>query len=506
MAKQTRFEIFGGAISDCEKTPITRPGSVQRFCALLVLNRKTLIPEHMSSNLRDFIGSGQDSRPLDLNLLLGENAFKKITEMVKSRKGLRAFRLPSSDSLYAQVHLSASHVLVEIERDFHSSCREAIRHFDLASEMRDLDLLGENEFYEAFLSVVSRHIQYERFMLYKFAPDWSGQVVAEVAPNGDRLFQDDVFPPTDIPENVRQQYIHTPLRLIGDVSDSHAELIPLIPNASPFEVDLKDVVARAPAPVHLEYMRAMRVQSSLSVAILANGRLWGLLLCHSRVPRWIDYAQRASLEGALYLASLRVSEFEMRRQKEALDLQLSLFQTFAAQSCSSLSIGKFFEQNHLLFLTLMKSDGVALIEGGNLVYLSSERFAGAIFDYLASDLCKWVDGKFVSENVRTASGHKLHDFLHGALGVLAVRSKDERSALVFLRASAYETDLGVFRAKPPNSTKTGPLYNRPSVETWVESAKNKSERWLAEQVDLATTMATLLFESKLSDAPESETR
>ncbi|MEO8735594.1 MAG: GAF domain-containing protein, partial [Edaphobacter sp.] len=44
-------------------------------------------------------------------------------------------------------------------------------------------------------------------------------------------------------------------------------------------------ILRSVSPVHLAYMRNMGTLSSMSVSILCEGRLWGLISGHHSKPR-----------------------------------------------------------------------------------------------------------------------------------------------------------------------------------------------------------------------------
>ncbi len=47
-------------------------------------------------------------------------------------------------------------------------------------------------------------------------------------------------------------------------------------------------MASAVSPVHLEYMRNMGTLASMSISILAHGRLWGPVSCHNATPRRVE--------------------------------------------------------------------------------------------------------------------------------------------------------------------------------------------------------------------------
>ena len=84
-----------------------------------------------------------------------------------------------------------------------------------------------------------------------------------------------------------------PLRLIVDV---HAEPVPLVPTRNPATagapLDMTYAILRAVSPIHIEYLKNMGVGASMSIAILKQGTLWGLIASGLVVlgePRTYDY-------------------------------------------------------------------------------------------------------------------------------------------------------------------------------------------------------------------------
>jgi chemotaxis family two-component system sensor kinase Cph1 len=42
---------------------------------------------------------------------------------------------------------------------------------------------------------------------------------------------------------------------------------------------------RSVSPIHCEYLKNMGVTASLSVSIILDDKLWGLIACHHRTPQ-----------------------------------------------------------------------------------------------------------------------------------------------------------------------------------------------------------------------------
>ncbi|WP_197697553.1 ATP-binding protein [Micromonospora siamensis] len=155
---------------------------------------------------------------------------------------------------------------------------------------------------------------YDRVVAYRFETlDGPGEVVAE-----DRAAELEPwlglwFPATDIPPQARRLYERNWIRVIADVEDPTASLTPprLADTGAP--LDLSRSVLRTVSPFHLEYLRNIGVASSMSVSLLAEERLWGLIACHGRRPRRLGAELRSACEFfgvalSLHLAALRARD------------------------------------------------------------------------------------------------------------------------------------------------------------------------------------------------------
>ena len=83
-------------------------------------------------------------------------------------------------------------------------------------------------------------------------------------------------------------------------------------------LDLSLSVLRAVSPIHIEYLKNMGVAASLSISIIADGKLWGLFACHHYSPRLPSFAYRTAAELFGQMFSLML---ESRERREAADYE-----------------------------------------------------------------------------------------------------------------------------------------------------------------------------------------
>lgn len=161
---------------------------------------------------------------------------------------------------------------------------------------------------------------YDHVMLYRFLPDWSGEVVAEqAAPGLNAKFLGMRFPPGDIPPQARALYESNTLRVLADVEALPDTLVPpLLPSGQ--ALDLGHSLLRGMSQSHLVYLRNMGVRATLTISLLRDGKLWGLLACHHhqpRVPRGeVREVLRSSCELIASLMTMQIDHLE-RIEKSA---------------------------------------------------------------------------------------------------------------------------------------------------------------------------------------------
>jgi diguanylate cyclase (GGDEF)-like protein len=150
-------------------------------------------------------------------------------------------------------------------------------------------------FYSDCVREVSRLSGFDRVMIYRFLPDWSGEVIAEhVSGTLETRFLGLRFPASDIPSQARRLYTANTIRVLADVRATPDTLQPhALPGGA--VLDQSHSLLRGFSEVHLLYLRNMGVCATMTLSILCDGKLWGLIACHHYTPRVPPYHVRATL-------------------------------------------------------------------------------------------------------------------------------------------------------------------------------------------------------------------
>lgn len=327
------------AISDlllqCGKEPIHIPGSIQPFGILLTLDAKDLAIRNISENAaglwdipaNDLIGrsfadllSAEDLdcvRQFVDSDLVEEQSLRVSLVLPGKAKG-KEWELKAHhylDSLYLELEPAAPVLSLSVSNRFHMTIRDTVRTLQSADSLQDLCDRAAHQMRKA--------TGFDRVMIYRFDKDWHGVVTAEARSDEVAPYIGHHFPASDIPPQARAVFLQTWLRMIPDVGYTPSRVVPDRQQpGSDQPLDLGKTLLRSVSPIHLEYLRNMGVQASLTVSLIDDGELWGLIACHHSQPLLTSSDQRivAEMIGRIVSSQLRIKEeLENRQYREELD-------------------------------------------------------------------------------------------------------------------------------------------------------------------------------------------
>ncbi|HET9019160.1 MAG TPA: GAF domain-containing protein, partial [Acetobacteraceae bacterium] len=288
-------------LSACEQEPIRIPGSIQPHGALFVVEPRTLrVLQAAVGDPTALVGGDPLGRRLP-DVLVPEAAalLERIDEAVPAA-GLAYLGLVRRGSAVHHVlaHRGEGGVIVELEcgADGEPGSFDAV--FPHLCDFLDaLQRTGPVEELAAFAArEVRRLTGLDRALVYRFDAEWHGAVIAEDRNDNLPSYLGLRFPASDIPAQARALYRQSRLRLIADANYAPAPLRPALHPLSGQPTDLGFAVLRSVSPVHLEYMRNMGTMASMSISLLREGQLWGLISCHNRAPARVPYHVRSACD------------------------------------------------------------------------------------------------------------------------------------------------------------------------------------------------------------------
>ncbi|PVB62452.1 HWE histidine kinase domain-containing protein [Labrenzia sp. 011] len=500
-------------LTNCDREPIHQLGRVQSYGALLAVSSDWIV-QHASMNLRDILGIRHEDalgRPLG-EIVVAEG-------LARIRDNLRAVASPhgaarlfgvvmreSGNTFDVSVHQSGSHLIIEFEPKLSTRGRDVLSEVypQIAAlrRNRDLRLLAGDA-----ARGLGELTGFDSVMVYQFQADHSGKVIAEQRLDRQKKYDGMMFPASDIPVQARALYKRSLLRLIADVNDEGSAIVPGA-GVDGVPLDLSLAVTRSVSPIHIEYLRNMGVEASMSVSIMKDGELWGLFACHHDSPRYIDYERRTAVEMFAHMFSYELSRFEdgLRKTVEQDTSRLH-----------AMLMGHMANGRALADSLLAVSEEInSVIPHDGLVLFENEGFhaTGSVpseEEFLS--LARFLDRSIGSAVFTTDCLSKLHepaaDYADRVAGLMAIPiSKRPRDYLVLTRRQVEETvDWAGDPSKPasvgPNGARLTP---RKSFEVWRETVFRRSLPWGAQEVHAADLLRVILLEVflKVTDAANLE--
>ena len=196
-------------------------------------------------------------------------------------------------------------------------------HLAKASINQLQDSASLKDYCQIIVQEVRKVTGFDRVMLYKFDEDDHGAVVAEEKLDRLEPYLNLHFPASDIPKPARKLFSSNWIRLIPDAYAEPVELFPANHPHGDRPVDLTLSILRSPYPCHLEYLHNMGVGASLTISLIENGKLWGLIACHHLTPKYVPYELRKACE---FLGRVIFSEISNRQESEDYGYRLKLDQ------------------------------------------------------------------------------------------------------------------------------------------------------------------------------------
>lgn len=479
-------------LETCAREPIHVPGSVQPHGALLVLDPDDFHILQVSANFKEIAGmeAGAGAAALASNL-----AAWRVSGAYPARIDLAGHMLDVA------VHMHDGRVIVEFERVAPHDGDDMLRPLTAFAQQ----MAGSVELDGALTAAARLIVQltdFDRALVYRFDPDWNGHVVAEAGNGALPSYLDLRFPAGDIPAQARDLYRLNPLRLIPDAEYEPVPMVAVDAQHGHAPVDMTLTQIRSVSPVHLEYMRNMGTLSSMSISILVDGRLWGLVACHSRKPHIVPVRVRDACNFIVQSLAMQIGA-STRSETAALGIELGrLHAKLLASMAEADRWDEGLENAPDSLLGLTRSSGAAML---------SENGFSCVGDTPDEEVVRRLT-EWLSQNHR-ASDVYVTDSLVGdgfgdgiaienACGVLACRiSKGDDNWLFWFRPEVIRS---VTWGGNPHKVvrESGRIHPRKSFEAWRESVRDKSTPWHEAEIGAARDLRASIVEIVLKKAEQ----
>lgn len=505
-------------LSTCAREPIHVPGSIQPHGVLLALTEPELRVAIASENAAELLGaSAQALHGTAIDALFDEvtmarlrNAIRNEGASLQEHSPLRVTlcdvmrdvtRGERARGLDAILHRSGGLLILELEPGSgdalalvaaHRAARRSVDQLDRSSSVLDLCARAAIE--------VRELTGFDRVMVYRFDADWHGEVIAEAKREDLEAFLGLHYPASDIPEQARRLYTLSTLRIIVDVDYTPAKLAPETNPLTSAPLDLSLATLRSVSPIHCEYLRNMRVRASMSISLLREGKLWGLIACHHYAPRFVPYEVRLAAEFLGRSLSWQLSAKESADNAEARAAAQSQLASVVSGIDASVELIDALALHGAALAEMLRAPALAVLRKGQV------RTSGpALPEPELRALAAWLEGKppiyatdRLSEEWPPAARHTTI-----ASGVLSITLAPGTS-IIWLRPQIEQT---VRWGRDPDkrvSVHDGVPRLTPlgSFGEWKQEVKGRSAPWQAWEIGVATDARGALIGNVLRHADE----
>ena len=492
----------------CEDEPIRVPGAVQQHGFLLVTDGEFQSVLIASENTDRFL-------MLPFRLILGAPLETLLgRELLAALRGIRHNPDAERDGLVTflgSFRLQGEFFSVTT----HSSGQDRVLEFELQDQLVGPEMMNgvitnfvgtlsrlktEAELCDALVRQIADLTGFDRVLLYSFDGEGHGTVLSEVNNGKLPTYLGLHFPASDIPRQARDLYVLNTVRIIPNVNYDPSPLKGS-PGQEVRHFDLSLSLLRSVSPTHLEYMRNMGTQASMSVSLVTDGRLWGLVSGHHAEPRLVPYLIRSACDMLTKMASTQLSSFHTASRLQQMvrfhAVQRNILTELAAGQNSMEELAGQLPQ----VLEITNAAGVALVVEDQIVTygeVPSDVATASITEWLneTQETDTWVSSHLSTELPWT------NDIRAEASGLLAIRiSAVQHRYLLWFRPEVVKT---VRWAGEPEKiiTANETLHPRHSFSEWKETVKGRSESWTPVEIDSARDFRSALTTISLRRAEE----
>ncbi|HWI55759.1 MAG TPA: ATP-binding protein [Bacillota bacterium] len=509
----------GVTITNCDAEPVQTPGCIQAHGALLVLRPADLTILQASENSADHLGHPPErllNQPV--TVVLGAEGTARLRDLLRrepvERNPLYAFSLPARPgrgALDLSVHTLDGVAVLEFEPtgrggsspspDYYSLVKSTVARLQTARTLR------------GFCQTVAEEVRaltgLDRVMVYRFHADAHGEVFAESKREDLPAWLGLHYPADDIPKPAREIFKRIWIRPLPDAAGPLMELVPLVNPDTGQPLTMTYCALRGASVMYTEYLRNMGVAASLTMSLLPEGELWGLIACHHYRPTYFPYQVRTACE---FLAQVVALQLKAAEEREHLAYRLHLeevHQRLVAVAAQEGGLAAMTDSQPNLL------DGMAA--GGAALFHRDRwwRIGQTPNEPQLEALAAWLMARpefTAATSPVYATDSLASDYPPGgefaaiASGVLAVPlSRAVRNLMLWFRPETIQTVkwAGNPHDKPTVLGPHGPrLTPRRSFDLFVESVRQRAVPWSSMEIAAAVRLRLLVMELVVSRAEQ----
>jgi light-regulated signal transduction histidine kinase (bacteriophytochrome) len=488
-------------LTNCDREPIHQIGAIQPIGFLVALSLDWLVTR-LSANAPEYLGRSVDA-------LLG-TSFRQVIgsyaiHIIRNRLALlhgpdaveRAFAVQLQDGgklFDLAIHMIGQTILIEGEPS------QPPGELNAGAMVRSMltRMQGQTSILREAARLVQALTGFDRVMIYRFHPDDSGEVIAERVRAGLEPFLGLRYPAEDIPRQARALLVRNAVRLLADVAAFPCPIIPQLGVANE-PLDLSMSVLRAHSTMCIEFLKNMGVGATMTVSLVRDGRLWGLISCHHMVPRHVGFEQRTTVELFGQMLSFLIEKRERDEQAAYESRARKIHDKLIATVAETGSVGANIVELADRLADLVPCDGIGVYVAGSVTLKGAtptpEQFSG-----LLTFLGRTAASQVYATDYLANAYDPASEFTNRAAGILVIPiSRSPRDYVLFFRREIAQSVI--WAGEPGKIAVTGPngvrLTPRKSFEAWREMVRGHSAPWTEPELRAAEALRVTLLEVEL---------
>lgn len=493
-------------LTNCDREPIHIPGLIQPYGFLLCLDEHTHRIVQVSANVGPLLGlEAPVLLGAGLELLLDAATLAEVAaswaSLTETPRLLGARLSQVAGQPFYKLILHRHDGLLWVEGE--PVAEAGGNAFDLpALNLTMGQLLAADSVLEC-CQMAADQVQaltgFDRVAIYRFAPDDSGEVIAEALRPELPSWLGLRYPASDIPQQARAMYLKNWLRFIPD---AHYQPVPLVPTLRPGAArppDMTYAVLRSVSPIHLQYLHNLGSAATMTISLIREGALWGMITCHHQTPRLVSFELRELCQFIGKTLSL------LLRSKEQQDEQgyRQHVRTHQARLLELVTIESNFSEELVHYtptlLEIFRCGGAAICYGPETIRLGLTPTETQI-----ADLVAWLDEHSPQPIFHTSSYAQLNaagfDMRGTASGILAISlSQAPGEYIIWFRPEQVQTVTWAGRLEKPETLADGQIFLSPrqSFEAWKQLVEATAAPWHPFELEAAAAIRQHISDVRL---------
>ncbi|MGI4741053.1 MAG: ATP-binding protein [Janthinobacterium lividum] len=502
-------------LTNCDREPIHLPGLVQPYGFVLCLDEHTKLIVQASDNVEAHLGISADQLlGRGLERLLGPTPLAQVRQLwptlgtAPQLLGARLDYVVGKPYFKLILHCYDGLLWVEFEPMIEMQANALDLSTLNATLSQMLSATTVLEFCQAAVEQVRALTGFARVAMYRFAPDESGEVVAEAKRDDLHSLLGLHYPGTDIPQQARAMYLKNWLRFIPDIDYQPAPLVPVRNPSTGRPPDMTYAVLRSVSPIHIQYLRNMGVAATMTISIIQDDRLWGMIMCHHDSPRLVSFELR---EMCLFIGKTFSALLHTKEQLEVRAYQLRIQQTQARLLEQVSAQANFLDGLYKYSPTLLDvfdCGGAAIIFENEVVTLGNTPTEPQLRELVA-----WLQAHGGPDMFQTDSYARLNPAGHAlratASGILAIALAQEAGDyILWFRPELLHTVTWAGKHEKVQTMEDGQLFMSPrqSFESWKQEVANTATPWQPLEVAAAKAIRLHITDIRLKVFNELQAR